>query len=48
MGEAGTPMYPEADIFMYLPKENIEHCLGYKTKFDANSFGLTYFYGIKR
>lgn len=44
MAAEGKPMYKDADIFMYLPKENIEHCLNYKNVADSESSGLKYIY----
>lgn len=48
MGKDGKQMYPEAMIHMYLPKENIEHCLSYKSRYDAKSSGLKYMYDYMR
>ena len=45
MGAEGRPMYKDADIFMYRPKENIEHCLNYRNSVDPKQIGLTYAYG---
>ena len=48
MGKEGKTMYPDAMIYMYLPKENIEHCLNYRSSFDAKSSGLKYMYDYMR
>lgn len=47
-GVEGKPMYPGADIYMYLPKENIKQCLNYKNSADAGSSGLKYIYDKMR
>lgn len=48
MGAEGKPMYEGGKIFMYLPKENIEQCLNYRSSFDAKSSGLKYMYDYMR
>lgn len=45
MGQKGKPMYEDALVMMYLPKENINHCLNYKNSVDPEQIGLTYAYG---
>ena len=43
MGAEGVRVSPESIVYMYLPKENIRHCLDYRVKGDTTTYAYKHY-----